>query len=243
MICAKCGKELVPGVSFCTSCGTQVAASGHEESVHADHPRSTENTSSYARGTGNGASGIGGFLDGRITRQRWWVKNIVGGVVFFTGLVVSCIVGGMFGCDDVEILGIILWYFIVGTIVRVCTVFSADVRRLHDINQSGWLLVIFWLASFFPVTWLVKLYLLGFLDGTVGPNNYGEDPKGRRHMAATVHVVNQQSNTSFVDRQTDVRDGMDSVEARLKRLGDMKSRGVITNEEYQELRKKTLNMC
>jgi uncharacterized membrane protein YhaH (DUF805 family) len=54
----------------------------------------------------------------------------------------------------------------------ICSLFhlipsiSTGVRRMHDINRSGW-----WL--------LVPIYSLFLLakDGDVGPNGYGDDPK------------------------------------------------------------------
>jgi uncharacterized membrane protein YhaH (DUF805 family) len=44
---------------------------------------------------------------------------------------------------------------------------AVGVRRLHDVNKSGWFL-------------LIPLYNLVLLvtPGTVGPNEYGLDPKG-----------------------------------------------------------------
>lgn len=49
------------------------------------------------------------------------------------------------------------------------------VRRLHDVDRSG-----FWLLLHF-VPGLGSLILLVFslLDGSVGPNRFGPDPKGR----------------------------------------------------------------
>lgn len=47
------------------------------------------------------------------------------------------------------------------------------IKRLHDINKSGW----YYLLFFVPIANLVLgLYLL-FVDGTIGNNNYGPSPK------------------------------------------------------------------
>jgi len=47
------------------------------------------------------------------------------------------------------------------------------VKRLHDIEKSGWYLLI----CFIPIVNIVwGLYIL-FKEGTRGPNEYGEDPK------------------------------------------------------------------
>ena len=50
------------------------------------------------------------------------------------------------------------------------------VKRLHDINMSGW----YWFVFLIPLAnFIFVLYIL-FKDGTPGPNEYGEDPKGRQ---------------------------------------------------------------
>jgi uncharacterized membrane protein YhaH (DUF805 family) len=52
------------------------------------------------------------------------------------------------------------------------TFLSVEVRRLHDINRSGWWQLIY----FFPVVgWIVFLYWM-IKKGTPGPNRFGEDP-------------------------------------------------------------------
>ena len=53
--------------------------------------------------------------------------------------------------------------------------FAVTVRRLHDVDRSGWWL----LAWFVPmIGWVVVLVFL-CLDGSVGRNRYGRDPRGR----------------------------------------------------------------
>jgi len=83
--------------------------------------------------------------------------------------------------------------------IPVCALaaFAIGVKRLHDRNKNGWLIVLFYvvpsilagianasehavassllgLASFVISIW--GLVELGFLRGTVGPNPYGPDP-------------------------------------------------------------------
>jgi len=43
---------------------------------------------------------------------------------------------------------------------------AVGVRRMHDVNKSGWYILI-------PIYNLI----LCFTDGTIGPNQYGPDPK------------------------------------------------------------------
>lgn len=43
---------------------------------------------------------------------------------------------------------------------------AVGVRRMHDVNKSGWYILI-------PI----YNFILCFTEGTIGPNNYGADPK------------------------------------------------------------------
>jgi uncharacterized membrane protein YhaH (DUF805 family) len=47
------------------------------------------------------------------------------------------------------------------------------VRRLHDINKSGW----YYFVSLIPFIGGIWLLILLCTEGTQGPNQYGEDPK------------------------------------------------------------------
>lgn len=50
---------------------------------------------------------------------------------------------------------------------------AVAVRRLHDQDRSGWLL----LLVFLPILGWFALFVLMLLSGTNGPNKYGMDPK------------------------------------------------------------------
>ena len=52
---------------------------------------------------------------------------------------------------------------------------AIGVKRLHDIDKSGWYLLILLIPI---VNFIWALYML-FADGTVGPNRFGADPKNR----------------------------------------------------------------
>lgn len=52
---------------------------------------------------------------------------------------------------------------------------AVTVRRFHDQGYSGWM----YLLNFIPFFGGLIVLVFMFLDGTPGPNQYGEDPKGR----------------------------------------------------------------
>lgn len=50
---------------------------------------------------------------------------------------------------------------------------AVNVRRLHDVNKSGW----FMLIVFVPLVGVIWLLVLDCTAGDLGPNQYGQDPK------------------------------------------------------------------
>ncbi|MCQ4140993.1 DUF805 domain-containing protein [Chryseobacterium sp. EO14] len=51
---------------------------------------------------------------------------------------------------------------------------AVSVRRLHDVDKSGWFLFI----SLIPIIGGIWLLVLYATEGTQGRNQYGDDPKG-----------------------------------------------------------------
>lgn len=70
------------------------------------------------------------------------------------------------------------------------------ILRLHDINKSGW----YSLLIFVPILNLISLALF-FVDGTIGGNKYGPDPKYRRiseKNISTSKEVNIPTEDTFI---------------------------------------------
>ena len=61
----------------------------------------------------------------------------------------------------------------VGVVLNVPFVF-VGIKRCHDLNLSGWFLLLYFLPGLGN---LVILIMLGFIPGTRGPNRYGPDPR------------------------------------------------------------------
>ena len=57
--------------------------------------------------------------------------------------------------------------------------FAVSVRRLHDIERSGWFLL---LALIPIIGWIILLYWM-CQPGTPGQNQFGEDPMGEGGLA------------------------------------------------------------
>lgn len=114
-------------------------------------------------------------INGRIRRSEWLLTNIIlsFGVTLLTSIIfVLCFGGSLLalageaygGAGAGIVIGVIL--LIVLSVVCMWVSIAQNAKRCHDMNHSGW----FQLIPFYGF-WML------FVDGTPGPNDYGESPK------------------------------------------------------------------
>lgn len=96
-------------------------------------------------------------LDGRISRQPFWLGTLV---LFGVNVVASLVLGG-------GVLGMIVGLALLYPSICVTA------KRWHDRGKSGW-----WTAiALIPVIgWIWTFVECGCLPGTPGANEYGPDP-------------------------------------------------------------------
>lgn len=123
-------------------------------------------------------------FEGRSQRKEYWMFSLFFTLAYF-GLATITVSGMLIanggslekdmtgGMGAVAAIGIGLMSLVMlGSIVPSIAV---QIRRWHDINKSGW----FVLLNLIPyVGWFIALIFMCF-DGTKGPNRFGDDPKGR----------------------------------------------------------------
>ena len=124
-------------------------------------------------------------FNGRIRRMEYFLSFLVGGVVFgiafFLG-VGTALFGASYGSGSSFGVGVLIGFL--ALIADIWFTLAQGVKRLHDTDKSGWLI----LLGLIPiVNFCLALYML-FADGTVGPNRYGLDPKNRMPYNASVNV-------------------------------------------------------
>lgn len=104
-------------------------------------------------------------FEGRLNRLAFCVMGLKAFAVF----VVVCVAAG-FLLSVSETVGYVLLGFAM-LAITVCNI-SLSVRRLHDLNRSGWWVILLFIPW---VDLIAGLYVI-FAPGTVGKNDYGDDP-------------------------------------------------------------------
>lgn len=105
-------------------------------------------------------------FQGRVNRQRYALHIILDDLFIFSMFIALVMVGSAVG------LGWVLLP-LAGVLIGAITAATAvTVKRLHDLNRSGW----YWLGFMVPIYNIYLTFLLLFGEGTNGPNRFGPDP-------------------------------------------------------------------
>lgn len=112
---------------------------------------------------------------GRASRSEYWyftLFNIIAStLLLLLGIAIGAATGGSDGVPGGLIVGYIL-YIIYGLGVLIPSL-AVAVRRLHDTNNSGWLI----LLGLIPCVGGIVLLVFMILQGTNGENKYGDIPE------------------------------------------------------------------
>lgn len=109
---------------------------------------------------------------GRARRKEYWMFVLFQMIFAIIAMVLDHLLGTevQFGSGILYAL-VSLGLFIPGLAVTV--------RRLHDVNKSGW----FFLIVLIPLIGAIWLLVLDCTEGTLGENKYGPDPKSEEILA------------------------------------------------------------
>lgn len=110
-------------------------------------------------------------FSGRARRKEYWMFSL------FNCIVWLILYGLMLASESSLITGISVLYIFATFIPSL----SVIVRRLHDIERSGW----FYFISFIPVVGPIIVLVWLCKEGTTGANRYGADPKAEQPAGIT----------------------------------------------------------
>jgi tetraacyldisaccharide 4'-kinase len=115
-------------------------------------------------------------FSGRARRQDYWKFTLL-------SIIIAIVLRAGFGAINLEVGSMAYGIYLAILIPSI----AVTVRRLHDINKSGWMI----LVSLIPFIGGIWLLILMCLEGTLGPNDYGEDPKAawRKNEQASPKIV------------------------------------------------------
>jgi uncharacterized membrane protein YhaH (DUF805 family) len=116
-------------------------------------------------------------FSGRSRRMEYWMFTLF-------GILVNAAITVVLGRTAYTSMGSFVWFDTrlnaVGDVVsglfalfNLIPSLAVLVRRLHDVDRSGWWL----LLVFLPILGWFALFIFTCLDGTRGPNRFGLDPK------------------------------------------------------------------
>jgi uncharacterized membrane protein YhaH (DUF805 family) len=108
-------------------------------------------------------------FQGRIGRCDFWLTSLPLGLVHF--VVESFLDGAAKNSDGVALTAVLLC--LVWLPVFVWASLATQVKRWHDRDRSGWMVLINLIPLVGPLWAFIEL---GFLRGTVGANRFGRDP-------------------------------------------------------------------
>lgn len=116
-------------------------------------------------------------FSGRARRKEFWMYQLFVICLYFAVFLIAGVLGvataGPTGEPPAAINFIVGLLFLVVVFGLLIPSLAVSVRRLHDIDKSGWFLLI----NFIPFGGIILL-VFWCQEGTRGENRFGPDPKG-----------------------------------------------------------------
>ncbi|KAB1069070.1 DUF805 domain-containing protein [Tamlana haliotis] len=106
-------------------------------------------------------------FNGRARRKEYWMFTLFHLIITYGGL---AILGILAYAIDSPFVIFLVYIYLLATIVPSL---ALNVRRLHDVNKSGWFILI----GLIPFVGPIWLFVLSVTEGDRGSNQYGSDPK------------------------------------------------------------------
>ncbi|WGO98175.1 DUF805 domain-containing protein [Saccharophagus degradans] len=105
----------------------------------------------------------------RIGRLRYLSRACTFGILSYLALGITAGIAAAVGGVIAAVFWLLFAAIVIG-VIAVSIIFG--IQRLHDLNQSGWLI----LLNFIPIANLVMMIFLIFVPGTQGVNKWGHKP-------------------------------------------------------------------
>jgi len=113
---------------------------------------------------------------GRARRKEYWMFALFNMIFAVVAMIIDNLLGLTFSIEG-QSIGYGYLYAAYGLFSLIPSI-SLLVRRLHDVNKSGW----FYWIQLIPLVGQIWILILLVKEGTNGENNYGKDPKNDTSM-------------------------------------------------------------
>ncbi|WP_303309978.1 DUF805 domain-containing protein [Hymenobacter sp. BT730] len=110
---------------------------------------------------------------GRARRKEYWMFVLFQILIGIAAIVLDSVLGTSIDSVGSGYLSLL------ASLIFIIPGLAVAVRRLHDVEKSGWFLLI----GFIPVIGAIWLLVLFCTEGTRGENKYGPDPKSQEVLA------------------------------------------------------------
>jgi len=180
MYCSKCGSETTSESKFCKECGNSLSASLPNDTIEEESTKSNEKSNSrksldapvevinetgvikmtFTEAIQSVLKNYANF-SGRARRSEYWYWNLAVIILY----VLLAIVGRFS-----DALSVVIGLVFFASVIPSMTVL---VRRLHDVDKSGWWL----LLGLIPIFGYIIISIWNIQEGTKGTNGHGENPK------------------------------------------------------------------
>lgn len=107
-------------------------------------------------------------FNGRARRMEYWMFILFNAIFGIAAMILDNLLGLSFS-SEIRYGFIYLIY----TLATIIPGIAVAVRRLHDVDKSGW----FYFIVLIPIVGAIWLLILFFTEGTPGRNQYGVNPK------------------------------------------------------------------
>ena len=123
-------------------------------------------------------------FSGRARRKEYWMYFLFNMIFLIAAAVIDTLAGLQF--SPLVPYGYVYMAYALGTFIPGLAV---GVRRLHDVNKSGWWMFI----VLVPIVGSIWLLVLWCTAGDAGENRFGPDPKGDNFVSTEAldsHLTN-----------------------------------------------------
>jgi len=122
-------------------------------------------------------------FEGRASRSEYWWPFLMQLIVYvclvvaFVSIIISDYAENSNAFDGSGLISVFIAW-LVFSLINFLPSLAVSARRFHDLDQTGWLVLVFVLMNAFIGVTLFAQLIWFALRGTEGPNQYGPDPLG-----------------------------------------------------------------